>query len=49
MKNIEASVSAVLTAKKKEAEKRTAEEEGEKYIRREASFFHPLKEMKRKK
>jgi len=44
MENIGASVSAVLTAKKKEAEKKTAEEEGGKYIRKENEVIFCLEE-----
>jgi len=47
MKNIGASVSAVLTAEKKEAEKKTAEEEvegGAKYIRKENEVIFCLEE-----
>jgi len=44
MENIGASVSAVLTAEKKEAEKKTAEEEGEKYIRKENEVIFCLDE-----
>ena len=44
MKNIGASVSAVLTAEKKEAEKKTAEEEGRKYIRKENEVIFCLDE-----
>ena len=44
MKNIGASVSAVLTPKKKEAEKKTAEGEGKKYIRKENEVIFCLDE-----
>jgi len=44
MKNIEASVSAGLTQGKKEAEKKTAEEEGGKYIRKENEVIFCLDE-----
>jgi len=44
MENIGASVSAVLTAEKKEAEKKTAEEEGGKYIRKENEVIFCLEE-----
>jgi len=45
MKNIGASVSAVLTPeKKKEAEKKIAEEEGAKYIRKENEVIFCLEE-----
>ena len=44
MKNIEASVSAGLTQGKKEAEKKTAEEEGGKYIRKENEVIFCLEE-----
>ena len=44
MKNIGASVSAVLTPKKKEAEVKKVEEEGEKYIRRENEVIFCLDE-----
>ena len=46
MKNIGASVSAVLTAEKKEAEKKTIEEEveGKKYIRKENEVIFCLDE-----
>jgi len=44
MKNIGASVSAVLTHEKKEAEKKTAEEEGGKYIRKENEVIFCLEE-----
>jgi len=44
MKNIGASVSAVLTPKKKEAEVKKIEEEGEKYIRKENEVIFCLDE-----
>ena len=44
MENIGASVSAVLTTEKKEAEKKTAEEEGGKYIRKENEVIFCLEE-----
>jgi len=44
MKNICASVGAVLTPEKKEAEKKTAEEEGGKYIRKENEVILCLEE-----
>jgi len=44
MENIGASVSAVLTAEKKEAEKKTAEEDGGKYIRKENEVIFCLEE-----
>ena len=44
MENIGASVSAVLTHEKKEAEKKTAEEEGGKYIRKENEMIFCLEE-----
>ena len=44
MENIGASVSAVLTHEKKEAEKKTAEEEGGKYIRKENEVIFCLEE-----
>ena len=44
MKNIGASVSAGLTQGKKEAEKKTAEEEGGKYIRKENEVIFCLDE-----
>ena len=44
MKNMGASVSAVLTAEKKEAEKKTAEKEGAKYIRKENEVIFCLEE-----
>ena len=44
MENTGASVSAVLTAEKKEAEKKTAEEEGGKYIRKENEVIFCLEE-----
>jgi len=46
MKNIGASVSAVLTAEKKEAEKKTVEEEGKKYIRKENEVIFCLDEAR---
>jgi len=46
MKNIGASVSAVLTHEKKEAEKKTAEEEGGKYIRKENEVIFCLDEAR---
>jgi len=44
MENIGASVSAVLTQEKKEAEKKTAEKEGAKYIRKENEVIFCLRE-----
>ena len=44
MENIGASVSAVLTAEKKEAEKKTVEGEGKKYIRKENEVIFCLDE-----
>ena len=44
MKNIGASVSAVLTAEKKEAEVEKVEEEGKKYIRKENEVIFCLEE-----
>ena len=44
MENIGASVSAGLTQGKKEAEKKTAEEEGGKYIRKENEVIFCLEE-----
>ena len=44
MKNIGASVSAVLTLEKKEAEKKIVEEEGKKYIRKENEVIFCLEE-----
>ena len=44
MKNIGASVSAVLTPEKKEVEKKIAEEEGEKYFRKENEMIFCLEE-----
>ena len=44
MKNIGASVSAVLTPEKKEVEKKIAEEEGEKYFRKENEVIFCLEE-----
>jgi len=44
MENIGASVSAVLTPKKKEAEKKTAEGEGKKYIQKENEVIFCLDE-----
>ena len=44
MKNMEASVSAVPMREKKEAEKKTAEEEGGKYIRKENEMIFCLEE-----
>ena len=44
MENIGASVSAVLTQEKKEAEKKTAEKEGAKYIRKENEVIFRLRE-----
>ena len=46
MKNIGASVSAVLTVEKKEAEKKTAEKEGAKYIRKENEVIFCLDEAR---
>ena len=46
MKNIGASVSAVLTQEKKEAEKKTAEKEGAKYIRKENEVIFCLDEAR---
>jgi len=46
MENIGASVSAVLTHEKKEAEKKTAEEEGGKYIRKENEVIFCLDEAR---
>ena len=46
MKNIGASVSAVLTPEKKEAEKKTAEKEGAKYIRKENEVIFCLDEAR---
>ena len=46
MKSIGASVSAVLTHEKKEAEKKTAEEEGGKYIRKENEVIFCLDEAR---
>jgi len=46
MKNIEASVSAVLMQEKKEAEKKTAEKEGVKYIRKENEVIFCLDEAR---
>jgi len=46
MENIGASVSAVLTAEKKEAEKKTVEEEGKKYIRKENEVIFCLDEAR---
>ena len=44
MKNIEAGVGAVPTLEKKEVEKKTAEEEGRKYIRKENEVIFCLDE-----
>jgi len=44
MKNIGASVSAVLTPEKKEVEKKIVEEEGGKYIRKENEVIFCLEE-----
>ena len=44
MKNIGASVSEVLTQEKKEVEKKIAEEEGEKYFRKENEMIFCLEE-----
>ena len=44
MKNIGASVSAVLTAEKKEAEVKKVKEEGKKYIRKENEVIFCLEE-----
>ena len=44
MKNIEAGVGAVPTLEKKEVEKKTAEEEGRKYIRKENEVIFCLEE-----
>ena len=46
MKNIGASVSAVLTQEKKEAEKKIAEKEGAKYIRKENEVIFCLDEAR---
>jgi len=46
MKNIGASVSAVLTQEKKEAEKKTAEKEERKYIRKENEVIFCLDEAR---
>ena len=46
MKNIGASVSAVPTQEKKEVEKKTAEEEGGKYIRKENEVIFCLDEAR---
>ena len=46
MKNIGASVSAVLTHEKKELEKKIAEEEGGKYIRKENEVIFCLDEAR---
>ena len=46
MKNIGASVSAVLTSEKKEVEKKIAEEEGGKYIRKENEVIFCLDEAR---
>jgi len=46
MKNIGASVSAVLTAEKKEAEVEKVEEEGKKYIRKENEVIFCLDEAR---
>jgi len=46
MKNIGASVSAVLTPEKKEVEKKIAEEEGAKYIQKENEVIFCLDEAR---
>ena len=46
MKNIGASVSAVLTPEKKEVEKKTVEEEGKKYIHKENEVIFCLDEAR---